>query len=473
MWQVLRDMVAQPPPPAVPAAADAAAGTAPDPQPAAKAPQPAAKARGTGPRRLRGVMESADAVRAARLLRGTLTHERAGDLLLLLHPYRRRVLLPAASDPRQGLAGQAPARLYDMVMRQSAPVLLDVFMPACRDHVIDRLASVGAVEVPPDDASLASVMDVVDAMRTIARCLRGAGRPHLLAVANAVELESRTLVANALRDVEANPSPTHYVTVLSQALMRLEALRLVLESIGAKPSVLNGVAYESRRVARRALRHAAETINAYVDNRDLIRLRNSLTVLAAIDNLLVLALRILDALQDREEEPTPFVKVSDEAVLDDYMDAATRLAQALVVLVRETVTSVDFDTLLFAALVRKIKWLHRFCTRLGHARRPPALDELADFLVLQSALLARRVGDALADSLLRHPPDRAQAAVLVERAAEIADLLPDMNRAHVRDALLVRLQAARETLESTLARVPSPRTARGEGGAVTGPGSQP
>lgn len=445
MWQVLRDMVAQPPPPASPADTDMAAGTT-------AAEGAAAKARTSGPRRLRGRTESADAVRAARLLRGTLTAERAGDLLALLHPYRRRVLLPAVDDPRRGLAGQSPARLYDITLRQAAPVLLDVFMPACRDHVIDRLSSVGVADEPGEDASLPSVMDVVDAMRGIARCLRGAGRPHLLAVASAVELESRTLVADALRSVEADPSPTHYVAVLSQALMRLEALRLALETMGAKPAVLNGLAYESRRVARRALRHAAETINAYVDNRDLIRLRDSLTVLAAIDDLLVLALRILDALQDREEEPTPFVKVSDEAVLDDYVDAAARLARALVVLVRETLTSADFDTLLFAALVRKIKWLHRFCTRLGHARRPPALDELADFLVLQSAMLARRVGDALADSLLSHPPDRAQAALLVERAAEIADLLPDMNRAHVRDALLVRLQAARETLESTLAR---------------------
>lgn len=444
MWQVLRDMAAPPPPPAVPAVAPAG-GTAA----AVSEPGTAAKPRPAAPRRLRGVTESADAVRAARLLRGTLTTERAGDLLVLLHPYRRRVLLPAVTDPRQGLAGQAPARLYDITLRQSAPVLLDVFMPACRDHVIDRLSSVGAVEVPEGDASLPSVMDVVDAMRTIARTLRGAGRPHLLAVATAVELESRTLVTNALRRVEVDPSPTHYVSVLSQALMRLEALRLVLETLGAKQGVLAGVAYESRRVARRALRHAADTINAYVDNRDLIRLRDSLTVLAAIDNLLVLALRILDALQDREEEPTPFVKVSDEAVLDDYVDAASRLAQALVVLVRETLTSADFDTLLFAALVRKIKWLYRFCTRLGHARRPPALDELADFLVLQSAMLARRVGDALADSLLCHPPDRALAGVLVDRAAEIADLLPDMNRAHVREALVVRLRAVQDTLLAT------------------------
>lgn len=410
------------------------------------APQGAAPARPPAmARRIRGVREAQDAVRAAALLDGALTLERAEVLFTLLAPYRRRLLFSDGSNPLHGLAGLAPGRLHDMALRHAAPMLLDILLPACRDHLIDRLvAPVGTdADTAAADEELPGVVDVAAAMRTVAGALRGAGRQHVGAVVGAVEEASRSMVEQASR-TEMPAGTTRGITMLSNLLLRLEALRLVLEMLGARSAALAEVAYQSRRVARMALRHAGGTLNAYVDSPDLITLHGSLQVIAAVDSLIVVALRILDALEGHEEEETPFVKVTDEVVLESYMESATRLARVLFELVRNALLSEEFDTLLFAAMLHKIKWLHRFCARLAmnHNRRPAALEDLRDYIVLQSAMLARRIGDWLTDSLPAHP-DPAFAHAMLDRAGEVANLLAEMNRRHVEEDLRLRISAVR------------------------------
>lgn len=397
-------------------------------------------------RRLRGSQESVSLLSAAAVLRQPPTPERGEALLALLAPYRRRVVQAAGTLPIIP-AGLPPARVHELTMRPAAPILLDVLLPACRDHLLDRLlASNKPLEGDPEDG-LPSVIDLAEAMRTAVGALRGAGRQNPLLVIDAVEEHSRIIVQQALAETEDGDGAER-IAELSATLLRLEGLRLVLETLGAPSGSLNEAAYQSRRVARLALRHAAETIRCYLGNSDLIRLRDSLTVLSGIDSLIVLALRILDALQGREEEPTPFVKVADEEVLDDYVEAITRLAEALFALVREVLPQPEFDPVLFTALTRKIKWLHDFCSRLDHDYRPLALVELGDYLVLQSAMLARRCGamlaEALAEALAGEP---AAARVLLVRAEDIVGLLTDMNRRHVQEGLEAVIAAAHTALD--------------------------
>ncbi|WP_448189582.1 hypothetical protein [Azospirillum sp. sgz301742] len=410
-----------------------------------------AAARRAMPRRIRGTREANDSVKVADKLGEAPTPARAEALVTLLTPYRRRLFHADGSNPLHGLEGLPAERQHDLAMRYAAPMLLDVLLPACRDHLIDRLVAPAnaepAGEPAADEDGLPSIVDVAAAMRTIIGALRGGGRQHAGAVIGAVEEASRAMVQQAA-SAELPAGTTRGITLLSHTLLRLEALRLVLETLGARSDALGEVAYQSRRVARLALRHAANTLNAYVDSHDLITLHGSLQVIGAVDSLIVVALRILDALEGQEEEETPFVKVADEVALDNYVEAATRLAQALVDLVRNALSAEEFDTLLFAAMVRKIKWLHRFCARLGtdHSRRPAALDELGDYIVLQSAMLARRTGDWLTETLGSADDERQNRRL--ERAEVVADLLAEMNRRHVQESLEVRIAAMRLTLSA-------------------------
>lgn len=401
-------------------------------------------------RRIRGTREANDAVKVADTLADAMTPERGAALVTLLAPYRRRLFHADGRDPLAGIAGLPTERQRDLVMRYAAPVLLDVLLPACRDHLVDRLVMPvpedGTTAPEDEEEGLPSIVDAAAAMHAIIAALRGGGRQHAAAVIGAVEEASRAMVQQAA-NTETPAGTAQGVTMLSHTLLRLEALRLVLETLGARSRALDEVAYQSRRVARMALRHAANTLNAYMDSNDLITLHGSLQVIGAVDSLIVVALRILDALELGEEEQTPFVKVADEVALDTYVEATTRLARVLFELVCHALVADAFDSLLFAAMVRKIKWLHRFCARLGtgHARRPAALDELGDYIVLHSAMLARHAGDWLTDLSGSGLTPEAMGHRL-DRADALADLLSEMNRRHVQEALELRISALRRTL---------------------------
>ncbi|HEY0834653.1 MAG TPA: hypothetical protein VGE72_12160, partial [Azospirillum sp.] len=395
--------------------------------------------------------EAQDAIKAAALLRPPLTLDRAEALLTVLDPYRRRASLPSGGNPLHGLVGQSPARLHELTMRHAAPILLDVLLPAAREHMMDRLVGalrpLEAEEGARQDGGLPSAVDLAGAMRTMIGALRGAGRQHALAVIDAVVEDSRSMVQQAAgigQGAGQAAGQPNTIGELSHTLLRLEALRLILETLGARSPALLALAYQSRRVARLALRQAATAINGFVRERNVMTLRDSLQVIARIDSLIVVALRILDSLQAHEEEATPFVKVADEEALDDYVEAIVRLSEALVQLTNRTLASPDFDELLFVALLRKIKWLYRFCDRLGHDRRPKALDELRDYLGLQAAMLGRHCAEALSGAV----GDPALMDRLMPRADELVLLLGDVGRLKVRDMLSARIAAAREGLGS-------------------------
>ncbi|MGQ9366931.1 hypothetical protein [Azospirillum sp. ST 5-10] len=406
------------------------------------------------PRRLRHAHEAHDAVRAADLLRRPMTLAAAEELLALLEPYRRRVRLPSAGNPFYGLAGQPQARLQETAMRHASPVLIDVLLPACREHLHDRLfgplAAAQGVPEPAEIEGLPSAVDIAGAMRTLLIALRGAGRHHLQAVLASLEGQCRSQVEAIVRADRSVGRPGG-VAELSHALLRLEGQRLVMEALGAGQGPLAETAFESRRVARLALRHCAATLNGFVENRSLVTLHGSLAVIAAVDSLIVLAMRMLDSLQDREERPSPFVKPADAQALEDYVDAANRLGRAVFDLLHTVLPEPGFDNLLFVALVRKAKWLHRFASRLGvgHAERPPALDTLCGFLLAQGEALARRTAALLATAAEHRPASRAAADDLLQRAHEVARLMRAMERSAAANILDGRAATVRAALEPT------------------------
>ncbi|WP_156927283.1 hypothetical protein [Azospirillum halopraeferens] len=399
-------------------------------------------------RRLRHAHEAHDAVRAADLLRRPLTLDSARTLLTALEPYRRRVHLPAGDSALHALVGQSPARLQEMTLRHASPVLVDVLLPACREHLNDRLfgplaAAQGAPE-PAEIEGLPSALDIAAAMRTLLIVLRGAGRAHTVAVLAALEEQSRTLARTVVRADRPVGRPGG-VAELSHALLRLEGFRLVMEALGAGDGPLAEVASECRRVARLALRHCAATLDGFVRSRSLMTLHDSLTVIASVDSLIVLAMRMLDSLQDREEETSPFVRTADAEALDGYVEAATRLGHAVLDLLHTALPEPRFDNLLFVALARKVKWLHRFTSRLGvgHPHRPPALDTLSDFLVARSEALARRTASLLETARDHRPADAKSADDLLARADEVAHLMRALDRPAAANILTTRAAAVR------------------------------
>ena len=183
------------------------------------------------------------------------------------------------------------------------------------------------------------------------------------------------------------------VPLLSREVLRLEGLRFVAETLGDSKAV-EGFAYFSRRIARVAFTRAAATVDAFVAERDLMRLFDNAIVVGQVDDMLTLALRVLDAKAACEEETTSFVEPADQAALGAFVAALERLALALTELARRIAAGKGGDAF-FPGLLGQIGCILAFCRRLAHSERPERLDNLS-----------RRVASALediADIVIRAP----------------------------------------------------------------------
>ncbi|NYZ16191.1 hypothetical protein HL658_26930 [Azospirillum sp. RWY-5-1] len=400
-------------------------------------------------RPLRGLREARDAVAVVSLLREPMTIAKAEILVDRLVHHRTRMLLRADANPLLTLVGAVPNRFGDAMMRYVAPVLVDVVLPGARDYLMGRLVDGRR----PDAADAANgeampgAVEVADAMRRIVRALKGAGRGHLATVADACEAESRRLTEQHYRDTRpTGPASLHD---LAHALLRVEVLTLVLDALGSTAGLDEG-RYQSRRLARLALRRATEALEGFVADRGLKALHASLSVLAAVDALIVVVLRILDARQETREEASPFVEPADRVDMGKYVQAAGRLSSALLDMVGRAAVTPKLDDLFFEALVRQIAWLHRFCAHLGHEDKPPALTDLQHRLVDRSARLAGYAGDALIDTIMQRRAEPHEVDTLVRRTEAIAELLLDMDRPDELEALALRIVVVREALGEVL-----------------------
>lgn len=393
---------------------------------------------------VRGAPEALDALDVAALLHGSLTPSKARRLVERLGHYRAKLFLRVDADPLASVVVSDQRRLTEATLRYVSPVLVDIVLPGTRDYVLDRLVE----GRPPDPAGvgfLPSVSDAADAMRRLVFILNGAGRSHLAAVAAACEEEARRRTERLVHS--SAPVSREAVDELARNLMRVEVLTLTLESLG-QSSGLEQTRFQSLRLARHALRRASEALEFFVEDRGLVALHTSLSVLAAVDGLIVIVLRILDAQQEHQEEPTPFVEQTDRAAMGRYLTAAGKLADTLLDMAGRAAVTPSIDDLFFEALVHQIAWLHRFCLYCGHDERPPGMDLIQQRLVGRTAKLAGFAGDALVAATMRPDSHPAKLDTLLNRAEAVAELLLDMDRPKELEALGVRILAVRDTLKT-------------------------
>ncbi|WP_349596414.1 hypothetical protein [Azospirillum argentinense] len=407
---------------------------------------------GRAPVPLRGAREARDAVTLVRLLRGTITPLRGDEVLALLEPHRPR-LVPKPVNPLAAMLGQPQGRLLEALLRPTAPIILDVLLPRLRDHLIDRVVHNKSTA----EDGLPGALEVATALRALVALLRGAGRGAVLSVVSAIEADARAdadrLVRGETSATEDDPAGATAGAMdgLAHALLRFEARRLMLETLGATIA-LRDVVYQSRRLTRHALRRAAEAMDGFGADRGIKALHASLAALASVDGLLVVALRNLDDQEEHREEANAFVEPADRKAMNDCLSAAWRLSDTLFDLVGKAANGGDLDELLFEALLRQLRSLHQFCTDLDHAGRPPVLDTLERRLAERSRALAGIAGERLVGILLARPADPAKARRLLARGQSLAQLLYDMGQdGDELEALALRLVVARDALNHAAA----------------------
>ncbi|CAO3375861.1 hypothetical protein [Azospirillum argentinense] len=409
---------------------------------------------GRAPVPLRGAREARDAVTLVRLLRGTITPLRGDEVLALLEPHRPR-LVPKPVNPLAAMLGQPQGRLLEALLRPTAPIILDVLLPRLRDHLIDRVVHNKSTA----EDGLPGALEVATALRALVALLRGAGRGAVLSVVSAIEAAARAdadrLVRGEAPATGAEDAPAGVTAGamdnLAHALLRFEARRLMLETLGATVA-LRDVVYQSRRLTRHALRRAAEAMDGFGADRGIKALHASLATLASVDGLLVVAMRNLDDQEEHREEANAFVEPADRKAMNDCLSAAWRLSDTLFDLVGKAANGGDLDELLFEALLRQLRSLHQFCTDLDHAGRPAVLDTLERRLAERSRALAGIAGERLVGILLARPADPAKARRLLARGQSLAQLLYDMGQdGDELEALALRLVVARDALNHAAA----------------------
>lgn len=400
---------------------------------------------------LRGTEEARDALVVASLLRRPLTLTRAEALVERLAPYRPRLRLPATEgNPLEGLTGPAERRLGEVTLRHISPVLVDVVLPGARDYLLGRLIS-GHRPHPTADGSedaLPTAVEVAEAMRKVVVALNGAGRGIVVSAADTCAREARATADRMTR--QTGPVVPRNIDELAHGLLRLEVLALVLDALGSSTG-LDGTRYQTRRLARFAVRRAATALEGFARNRGLPALHASLSVLASVDGLIVIALRVLDSLQENREEPNAFVEPADRVAMGRYVQAAGQLADALLQMVGRAAVTPKLSDLFFEALIRQIAWLHRFCAHLGHEEKPEGLNQLRDRLAERTVQLAGFAGDAMIETILKRRADAAQVDTLLRRTEAIAELMLDMERTAELEDLALRILVVRETLATVAA----------------------
>lgn len=387
-----------------------------------------------------GVREARDAIVAASLIRRPLSLTKAEALIEHLYPYRTTLRLRAEVNPLHGIVGQEPARLNEMTLRHVSPVLVDALLPATRDYLLDRLIRSRGGD---GEGPLPSAVDVADAMRRIVGALNGAGRSILAFTADACEREARSQAERLVRDT--GPLGPDSMDRLARGLLRVEMLTFVLDALGSSVG-LEHARFQSRRLARVALRRAGDALERFVNDRGLVALHASLSVLAAVDGLIVIALRILDAVRDTPEDRNAFVEPADRADITRYIQAMGRLADALLAMVGRAAVTPTLDDLFFEALIRQIGWMHRFCAHLRHEERPESLGLLQERLAERMARLGGFAGEALVDAAMKPAADPAAVGILLRRTESIAAVLQGMGQPDALEALALRILVVRDTI---------------------------
>lgn len=376
-----------------------------------------------------------------------IDHAQAIVDLVARHRPPVRHALPA--DP-PALTGLSAERARERAMQGCAAVFLDRLLPAAREHAITYASAVahGDGNPPEGEEDGRSALEAADALATVVRALHGAGRQNIDAVSDAVEALARATVADLLErsTVLDIPIPTD---TLTQALLRLERINALLKPLAAGSSTIRDLVFYSRLVSRLALRQGATILNGFVHDGTPETLHRSMALAATVDSVILIAMRLLDSVADEREDPqTPFVRRVDEVAFENFSEAAKRLGTALVGLLDRLMEMPGRSDRLFVALTKQVKWLHRYCVGVARGDPPPELAELADYLVLQSARLCRRVTAQMTDGACAETADAAALRSLIMRGEAFDTLLADMNRIHLRNDLVGVLELLRRKAET-------------------------
>lgn len=334
-------------------------------------------------------------------------------------------------DP-EVLAGRRGARELSRTLAWALADAVDTrWLPALVDHFD---AAMAGAELGPGAPSALRVAEAIGALAALTP--NANGRPRFrdaLAAASGHVRRKAENCAAVITQAMAFDADAPDLPALSMELLRLEGVRMIAESLGDE-ALAREFAYVSRRVARVALNRAADTVRAFLNDRDMLRFFDNAAVVGRVDDMIVIALRVLDAKVAREEEATAFVQPADQQALEGFVDALAGLADTLTDMVGK-MASPKVGTSFFAGLLLQLACVAQFCGRLDHRGRPEKLDFIAARLRSRLARLAGRLGEAL-DWADPSGPDRP---ALLARVGELAGALTEMGmRDEARD-LIVRL----------------------------------
>lgn len=372
-----------------------------------------------------------EALRLARLLRGPLGPAAVEEVLAIARPHMGRA---ASWDATEQVRLQ-PALPRDRLLTLVGDVLLHIHVPA----LADRFAAVMRDEATgPDAVALAEAFIALrDAVRRTLP-VADVGQPSRLVVEAIGDRAQRSTDALATA-LQGSDFPD--VTALSFDLLRLEALRWVADILAERRAATE-LGRLSRRVARITLTRAAATLNSFVETRDLMTLFDTGGVISQVDNLVVVVLRILDAMAAGEEEQTAFVETEDEIALAAFVGALSRLSDALFSLVGRTVAKPD-GAVFYGALLRQIECLQRLLRHIDHARAPVPLRVLESSVDDRLDRLTWQLLDALDDAIgndLPHGP------TVLSRAEALLAAMEKTGRGVTVEPLRRRIRMARRAL---------------------------
>lgn len=325
--------------------------------------------------------------------------------------------------PRAVLEAYDPEHVSGHLWTQFCPELEHATAPVLCRHLPAVLAN--PTLAPPDAIATA------DALSRLARRRGRPGTP----LAAAVDAVARTLAERAcqatdhLRALLDNPDYPDLPTI-SLDVMRIEGVRWVLEILERR-GALKTLSEHSRRLSRLTLMRSGETIRAFISNPDLLTLYDTMAVVSQVDGLLAVAMRLLDALRDQEEERTKFVAPYDEEALRTFGGVLTELSALLWKVAIKSAGRADVSAPVFGATVHQLGFLYEFSSRLGFGRP-------AEFVQLEQSLQKNAV--ALAERLIAlAAPDAGTDPVVLKAVKEHAHAaVPMLHLMHL-DRLSQRL----------------------------------
>lgn len=306
--------------------------------------------------------------------------------------------------------GMTPAR--EDLIRLLRPALERVHLPALEAWMA---AVLRGTESGPDLIALAGAYATLRPLVT-GGARPGGGLPVPAVLADAVRHRADRS-SEALRTaLESADFPD--LSALSYDLLRLEGLRWVVETLGDR-RLAGDLAHRSRRVARVALRRATATIDAFLLGRDLLTLYDNASVVAQVDNLLVVVLRLLDALAAEEEQRTAFVETADEQALDAFSRALGQLSETLLTMLDKAAARPERGGTFFRSLVRQAGCVRRLCAALRAPLRPARLEAVQDALEHRLLALEATVAAALERAEAERSPALPAARVHAEELSAV------------------------------------------------------